>query len=136
MKKSAKIFIKIITALLAFIIVICATLGIYYAASKDCTLTVSVNTEKELQEISGWGTSDCWWADNIDDEQTRNEIANLLFSEDGLTADMTRRITLLTASGVLAKAFMFTILKRANMSMTGHEMQIPRLCFRRRLTEV
>ena len=61
MKKSAKIFIKIITALLAVIIVICATLGIYYAASKDCTLTVSVNTEKELQEISGWGTSDCWW---------------------------------------------------------------------------
>ena len=105
MKKSAKIFIKIITALLAFIIVICATLGIYYAASKDCTLTVSVNTEKEIQEISGWGTSDCWWADNIDDEQTRNEI-------------------------------MFIILKRANMSMTGHEMQIPRLCFRRRLTEV
>lgn len=90
MKKSAKIFIKIITALLAFIIVICATLGIYYAASKDCTLTVSVNTEKELQEISGWGTSDCWWADNIDDEQTRNEIANLLFSEDGLNLDTYR----------------------------------------------
>ena len=90
MKKSAKIFIKIITALLAVIIVICATLGIYYAASKDCSLTVNVNTEKELQEISGWGTSDCWWADNIDDEQTRNEIANLLFSEDGLNLDTYR----------------------------------------------
>ena len=84
-------------------------------------------------------------ADNIDDEQTRNEIANLLFSEDGLNLDTYRYClyggydpenNVVDSQWRLGESFMFIILKRANMSMTGHEMQIHRLCFRRRLTEV
>lgn len=90
MKKSAKIFLRLVIALLVFVILIGATAGIYYAASKSCALTVRVNTDEQLQEISGWGTSDCWWSDNISDEQTRNEMANLLFSEDGLNLDTYR----------------------------------------------
>lgn len=90
MKKSVKIFLKVIIALLVLIILVGATAGIYYAASRSCTLTIRVNEDKQLQEISGWGTSDCWWADDIDDEQTRNEIADLLFSEDGLNLDTYR----------------------------------------------
>ena len=90
MKKSTKIFLKAVVVLLVVVILICAGAGIYYAASKNCTLSVQVREDKQLQEISGWGTSDCWWADDISDEQTRNEIANLLFSEDGLDLDTYR----------------------------------------------
>ncbi len=90
MKKSVKIFLRVIAAVLVIIILTVATLGIYYAASKSCTLTIKVNEDKQLQEISGWGTSDCWWADDISNDQTRNEIANLLFSEDGLNLDTYR----------------------------------------------
>ena len=90
MKKSVKIFLRILVALLVIVILVGATAGIYYAASKSCTLTVKVRTDEQLQEISGWGTSDCWWADDISDEETRNQIANLLFSEDGLNLDTYR----------------------------------------------
>lgn len=90
MKKSVKIFLRVIIALLTVVILIGATLGIYYAASKTCTLTVKVSEDEPLQEISGWGTSDCWWADDISDEQTRNEIADYLFSDDGLNLDTYR----------------------------------------------
>lgn len=90
MKKSVKIFLRILVALLVIVILVGATAGIYYAASKSCTLNVKVRTDEQLQEISGWGTSDCWWADDISDEETRNQIANLLFSEDGLNLDTYR----------------------------------------------
>lgn len=90
MKKSVKIFLRILVALLVIVILVGATAGIYYAASKSRTLNVKVRTDEQLQEISGWGTSDCWWADDISDEETRNQIANLLFSEDGLNLDTYR----------------------------------------------
>lgn len=90
MKKSVKIFLRFVIGVLIIVLLVCGTLGIYYAASKSCTLTVKVDEDKQLQEISGWGTSDCWWADDISDEATRNEIADLLFSEDGLDLDTYR----------------------------------------------
>ncbi len=90
MKKLVKIFLRILVALLVIVILVGATAGIYYAASKSRTLNVKVRTDEQLQEISGWGTSDCWWADDISDEETRNQIANLLFSEDGLNLDTYR----------------------------------------------
>lgn len=90
MKKSVKIFLRILIVLLCFVLLIAATLGIYYVASKTCTLTIKVDVDEQLQEIYGWGTSDCWWADDISDEETRNEIADYLFSEDGLNLDTYR----------------------------------------------
>ena len=90
MKKSLKIFLKAICALVAVIVLLAATAGIYYAASKSCTLTVNADTSQPLREMSGWGTSDCWWSDDITDEKTRNEMADLLFSESGLDLDTYR----------------------------------------------
>ena len=90
MKKSLKIFLKVICALVAVIVLLAATAGIYYAASKSCTLTVNADTSQPLREMSGWGTSDCWWSDDITDEKTRNEMADLLFSESGLDLDTYR----------------------------------------------
>lgn len=90
MKKSLKIFLKVICALVAVIVLLAATAGIYYAASKSCTLSVNADTSQPLREMSGWGTSDCWWSDDITDEKTRNEMADLLFSESGLDLDTYR----------------------------------------------
>ncbi len=90
MKKALKVIGIIVLIIVIIIVLVCAGCGIYYAASKSCTLTIKVNTDKELQEFDGWGTSDCWWADDLDDEKTREEVADLLFGEDGLNLDTFR----------------------------------------------
>lgn len=90
MKKAKKVFLKILAAILAIIFAVCAVCGIYYAASRSCTLTVKVDTKSPLRDFYGWGTSDCWWADNIDDEETRNQIADVLFTDKGLNLDTYR----------------------------------------------
>ncbi|MCD7722781.1 MAG: hypothetical protein LUH82_02355 [Clostridiales bacterium] len=84
MKKVLKTVGKILLIIVLIIALLAAGTGIYYAAAKSCTLTVKVNADNKLREFYGWGTSDCWWADDISDSQTREELADLLFSESGL----------------------------------------------------
>lgn len=81
---------KIFCVFLVVALVIGATAGIYYSASKTCNLKIKINEKKTEQNFYGWGTSDCWWADDINDENARNEIANLLFSTDGLNLNVYR----------------------------------------------
>lgn len=90
MKKSFKILLRIVFVILIIIALLAATTGIYYGASKNCTLTIRVDESKTAQDFYGWGTSDCWWSDDISDEATRKEIADLLFSESGLNLDTYR----------------------------------------------
>ena len=90
MKKAKKVFARIIAAFVAFVIVVCAVCGIYYGASRNCNLNIKVDSRQPLRDFYGWGTSDCWWADDISDEVTRNQIADLLFSEEGLNLDTYR----------------------------------------------
>ncbi len=91
MAKTLKKIGKVLLIILIVIAVICAGVLVYCEAiATNTSLTVKVDTEEKLREFYGWGTSNCWWADDIDDEQTRNEIADLLFSEDGLNLDTFR----------------------------------------------
>lgn len=48
------------------------------------SMTIKVNERIKYQTVNGWGTSACWWSQMINDDQTREEIAKLLFSEEGL----------------------------------------------------
>ncbi len=81
---------KILLIIVIIIAVLCVGCGIYYAASRSCTLTLKIDAEKKEEEFYGWGTSNCWWADDISDKETRDEIADLLFSSDGLNLDTFR----------------------------------------------
>lgn len=47
------------------------------------------NAEKK-QTLKGFGTSACWWSQNISDEKTADEISDLLYSEKGLNLTIYR----------------------------------------------
>ena len=90
MKKPVKVILTILLVIVLIIALLCATCGIYYGASRVCDLTITIDEDDEQQEFYGWGTSDCWWADDIEDEETRAEIASLLYGEDGLDINIYR----------------------------------------------
>lgn len=48
-----------------------------------------IHTEKR-QTLKGFGTSACWWSQNISDKKTADEIADLLYSEKGLNLNIYR----------------------------------------------
>lgn len=90
MKKPLKIILRVLLVFVIIIALIASAGGIYYGASKSCDLTVKINENEEISDFYGWGTSDCWWADDIKDEATRKEVARLLFSEEGLNLNIYR----------------------------------------------
>lgn len=53
-------------------------------------MTIKVNQRIKYQTVNGWGTSACWWSQMIDDEETREDIAKLLFSKEGLGLNIYR----------------------------------------------
>ena len=42
------------------------------------------------QEITGWGTSGCWWAQKLGECESAEEVTKLLFSEEGLGLNIYR----------------------------------------------
>ena len=53
-------------------------------------MQITVNEKKQIQTIEGWGTSACWWSQNVSDDETRTELAKLLYSKDGLGLNIYR----------------------------------------------
>lgn len=53
-------------------------------------MKITVDETKPLQTVYGWGTSSCWWSQNVSDEKTRNEIADCLYSDNGLHLNIYR----------------------------------------------
>lgn len=54
------------------------------------SMTIKVNQKIRYQTVNGWGTSACWWSQMIDDDETREDIAKLLFSKEGLGLNIYR----------------------------------------------
>lgn len=90
MKTPLKIVLRILLVFVIIVALIVSAGGIYYASSKSCDLTVKINENEEISDFYGWGTSDCWWADDMKDEATRKEVARLLFSAEGLNLNIYR----------------------------------------------
>lgn len=75
---------------LAFLLSLIQIIGFNIVAIGD-THTIGVNKYKEYQTFEGFGTSSCWWSQNIDDEETAREIARLLYDDEaGLGLDIYR----------------------------------------------
>ena len=53
-------------------------------------MKINLSSAKELQTFKGWGTSACWWSQAISDENTQNEIAELLYGDSGLRLNIYR----------------------------------------------
>lgn len=53
-------------------------------------ITVDLRNAEKKQTLMGFGTSACWWSQNISDEKTADEISDLLYSEKGLNLNIYR----------------------------------------------
>lgn len=53
-------------------------------------MKINLENVKKLQTLKGWGTSACWWSQYCGDEKTQNEIASLLYGDEGLKLNIYR----------------------------------------------
>lgn len=51
---------------------------------------IDLTKAKNQQTIKGFGTSACWWSQNVADEKTAKELADLLYSKNGLGLNIYR----------------------------------------------
>ena len=84
---------KRITGIIAIILAIAVIVGsvcIYNFVPGLKKLRISVNRNKTIKTVYGWGTSACWWSQNVSDKETRTELAKLLYSKEGLGLNIYR----------------------------------------------
>lgn len=62
----------------------------YFAYAKNANMTIRLNEGKKFQTFTGWGSSACWWAQKTPDDETRDQIARLLYSKEGLGLNIYR----------------------------------------------
>lgn len=97
-KKIAAIFTILITLIIALIqgaeytadIDLSLFNGIEQTAGDKTSMTIRTDKRSTQQTINGWGTSACWWSQMITDDDTREDIAKLLFSKEGLGLNIYR----------------------------------------------
>lgn len=51
---------------------------------------INLENAKVEQTLLGFGTSACWWSQNVANSETATELANLLYSKDGLGLNIYR----------------------------------------------
>lgn len=59
-----------------------------YVQTADVSL--NVNPCKTYAEITGFGASACWWAQDVGDSENADEVARLLYSDEGLALNIYR----------------------------------------------
>ena len=62
----------------------------YFAYAKNADMTIRLNEDKTFQTFTGWGSAACWWSQMVTDQADREEIARLLYSEEGLGLNIYR----------------------------------------------
>lgn len=53
-------------------------------------MKINLADSVKMQEIKGWGTSSCWWSQYCADEKVAEEIAELLYGDNGLRLNIYR----------------------------------------------
>lgn len=53
-------------------------------------MKINLQQCREMQKLTGWGTSACWWSQYCADEKTQNEIIDLLYTKNGLNLNIYR----------------------------------------------
>ena len=71
------------------LIYIMVTIAGWFGITADTTKIKFDKTSVE-QEITGWGTSGCWWAQKLGECESAEEVTKLLFSEEGLGLNIYR----------------------------------------------
>ncbi len=62
----------------------------YAEKSYDKDMTLTINLDEQSDEFSGFGCSSCWWSQIVGKSENKEEIAKLLYSEEGLGLNIYR----------------------------------------------
>ncbi|MBQ4349032.1 MAG: hypothetical protein IJC79_05380 [Clostridia bacterium] len=89
MIKNRTAFIQKYIYYLSLLLYIMATIGGWFGVSADST-RIKINKLSREQEITGWGTSGCWWAQELGKCDSAEEVTKLIFSEEGLGLNIYR----------------------------------------------
>ncbi len=89
MIKNRTAFIQKYIYYLSLLLYIMATIGGWFGVSADST-RIKINKLSCEQEITGWGTSGCWWAQELGKCDSAEEVTKLVFSEEGLGLNIYR----------------------------------------------
>ena len=71
------------------LIYIMVTIAGWFGITADTT-QIKFDKISVEQEITGWGTSGCWWAQKLGECESAEEVTKLLFSEEGLGLNIYR----------------------------------------------
>ncbi len=89
MIKNRTVFIqKTIYYVLLFLFVLSTVAG--WLGIDASTVNVRMELLDRQQEITGWGTSAAWWAQMVENTETADEYAKLLYSKEGLGLNVYR----------------------------------------------
>lgn len=89
MIKNRTAFIQKYIYYLSLLLYIMATIGGWFGVGADST-RIKINKLSCEQEITGWGTSGCWWAQELGKCDSAEEVTKLIFSEEGLGLNIYR----------------------------------------------
>lgn len=53
-------------------------------------ININLKNAKDRQTLKGFGTSACWWSQNVTDKKTADEISDLLYTDKGLNLNIYR----------------------------------------------
>lgn len=89
-KKIIKTILKIVATALAVVLVLGGSAAAYFTYAVKAPLNITINKDKTLNELDGFGTSACWWSQICGNSATEEDIAKLLFSREGLGMNIFR----------------------------------------------
>ncbi|MEE1320372.1 MAG: glycoside hydrolase [Acutalibacteraceae bacterium] len=74
---------------ISILLFVMTTIAGWFGADADC-IFMKFDLLGKQQEITGWGTSACWWSQIAGDSENAEEIAKLIYSEEGLGLNIYR----------------------------------------------
>lgn len=77
---------KFITIIVSVALTICPFI---FQSNPETTVNIKINQTVQ-SDFYGFGTSACWWSQEVKDEETRKDLAKELFSTDGLGINIYR----------------------------------------------
>lgn len=74
---------------ITLLIYVMVTVAGWFGITADTT-KIKFNKTSQEQEITGWGTSGCWWAQKLGECESAEEVTKLIFSKEGLGLNVYR----------------------------------------------
>ena len=84
--------LSVIVSILLFVLPFMETkiMSWYAEQSYDHDMTLTINLDEQSDEFDGFGCSSCWWSQIAGNGENAEEIAKLLYSEEGLGLNIYR----------------------------------------------